>query len=276
MGNAPGPVLPGARRRKPTPADGRSQPGAPAARSGAAVRRRLTWRVLRRLSSPGNFSCRHRSDRSRLAGVPAPPRGEGRPRGHRARTGGGYLGEVVKLFDDPSDAAGRRRRAARREVGLAAINAEESFQRFMGEHQGHADELGPMMTLLTYVRRFSASTAALALTRHTVGDAAAGARDALTPFAVRAAEVLDALALSLAEGRSPPALPPELAMDAAAGALPPLVRTRVERLTRQLKTLHDAVERWVSARAREPSGTGARDAQRHAVGLAPRKGAAPY
>ena len=63
---------------------------------------------------------------------------------------------------------------------------------------------------------------------------------------------------------------------AAAGVLPPLVRTRVERLTRQLKTLHDAVERWVSARAREPSGTGARDAQRPAVGLAPRKGAAPY
>ena len=200
MGNAPGPVLPGARRRKPTPADGRSQPGAPVARSGAAVRRRLTWRVLRRLSSPGNFSCRHRSDRSRLARVPAPPRGEGRPRGHRARTGASRV-----RGGDPR-----------------------------------------------------------------------GARDALTPFAVRAAEVLDALALSLAEGRSPPALPPELAMDAAAGALPPLVRTRVERLTRQLKTLHDAVERWVSARAREPSGTGARDAQRPAVGLAPRKGAAPY
>ena len=39
-----------------------------------------------------------------------------------------YLVCVVELFDDRSPEAGERIRAARRHVGLAAVNAEESFQ----------------------------------------------------------------------------------------------------------------------------------------------------
>ena len=73
----------------------------------------------------------------------------------------------------------------RRDVALAAINAEESFHRLMGEHGGRTDELTPAMTLLAYARRFTVSIAALAVSRHSVDAVQA---EALAPFAKAATQ----------------------------------------------------------------------------------------
>jgi uncharacterized membrane protein YccC len=154
----------------------------------------------------------------------------------------GYLDRVVALFHDRSDQAGRSLRAARRNVGLAILNADESFQRVLGEHRGPPEELAARMTLLTYARRFSASIAALALSRHSV-DSASG--DMLVPFAREVGGVLEDLARALEEGGVPAPLPPAIEQPPAIGAdASPLLRGRLTRLQRQLRTLHDAVGRW--------------------------------
>jgi uncharacterized membrane protein YccC len=152
-----------------------------------------------------------------------------------------YLASVVSLFDDRSVEAGERIRAARRGIGLAAVNAEESFQRLVAEYDGPPAELSPVMTFLTYTRRLSASTAALAMARHT--DTVLGAA-ALQPFARRAEAVLDDLEQAAREQRRPAPLPilvqgAELDRQAA-----PLLRARVDRLARQIRMLHDALDRW--------------------------------
>jgi uncharacterized membrane protein YccC len=150
-----------------------------------------------------------------------------------------YLARVIEHLDDRSEDAGRALREARRQVGLAILNAEESFQRLLGEHRGPPEALAPVMTLLTYTRRFTASIAALALSRHSVDGAPS---DALTPFALATDGTLEDVAAALAEGRAPaplaelPDLPP--------GTVSPLLRGRLTRLGRQLKTLRDAAERW--------------------------------
>jgi uncharacterized membrane protein YccC len=151
-----------------------------------------------------------------------------------------YLALVVQRFDDRSEDASRALREARRQVGLAILNAEESFQRLLGEHRGPAEALAPAMTLLTYTRRFTASIAALALSRHSVDAMQA---EALAPFAQAADAALADVAAALAAGRAPAPLGelPEL----PSGAVSPLLRGRLTRLGRQLKTLHDAAARWV-------------------------------
>ena len=151
-----------------------------------------------------------------------------------------YLAGVVERFDDRSDEAGRRLRAQRRQVGLAILNAEESFQRLLGEHRGPAEALAPVMTLLTYTRRFTASIAALALSRHAVE---AVSSETIAPFARAANQALLDLAHALAAGHAPTPLGvlPELV---GGDQLSPLLRGRLTRLGRQLKTLHDAVARW--------------------------------
>jgi uncharacterized membrane protein YccC len=151
-----------------------------------------------------------------------------------------YLVCVVELFDDRSAEAGERIRAARRRIGLAAVNAEESFGRLLAEYDGLPGELSPVMTFLTYLRRLTASIAALALVRHT-SDVS---RATLEPFRQRAVMVLDDLAQAAGERRRPSPLPilvagSELDRDAA-----PLLRARVDRLARQIRQLHDAVDRW--------------------------------
>jgi uncharacterized membrane protein YccC len=150
-----------------------------------------------------------------------------------------YLALVVQRFDDRSEDASRALREARRQVGLAILNAEESFQRLLGEHWGRAEALAPVMTLLTYTRRFTASIAALALSRHSVDAVPA---EALAPFAQAADAALADVAGALAAGRAPAPLgePPE----PPAGPVSPLLRGRLTRLGRQLKTLHDAAARW--------------------------------
>jgi len=151
-----------------------------------------------------------------------------------------YPACVVQLFGDRSAEAGEQIRTARRRIGLAAVNAEESFGRLLAEYDGRPGDLSPLMTFLTYVRRLSVSTAALALARHSSNASSA----MLAPFRERAVAVLDDLAVAVREHRRPLPLPilvegTELERDAA-----PQLRARVDRVARQLRQLHDAVDEW--------------------------------
>src|SRR6185503_2635528 len=89
---------------------------------------------------------------------------------------------------------------------LAAVNAEESFQRLVVEHGGPEEDLAPVMTFLTYTRRLTASIAALALARHSAEPRDA---EALPAFASVTDDVLRDLEQSLVENR-PPHLMPDL------------------------------------------------------------------
>jgi hypothetical protein len=162
-----------------------------------------------------------------------------------------YLRSVVEQYADRSERASMQLRESRRHIGLATVNAEESFQRLLGEFKGSLADLSPVMTFLTYTRRLTASIAALALTRYTTP----GTPAALAPFLDGATTVLDDLAASVTQGRAPAPLPVLAAIDAGA---PSIVRARVDRLARQIRLLHDAVERWSGVR-RSPSGTAGRD-----------------
>jgi hypothetical protein len=104
------------------------------------------------------------------------------------------------------------------------------------------------MTFLTYTRRATASVAALALARHS---APPGSRALLDPFVRRADSVLDELASSASEQRRPAPLPilvedAELDREAA-----PLLRARVDRLARQIRLLHDSLDRWAATQTQE-------------------------
>ena len=154
-----------------------------------------------------------------------------------------YLQLVVDLFENRSDEAGKELRAARRRIGLAAVNAEESFQRLIAEYDGPEADLSPLLTFLTYTRRVAASIAALALARHA---APSGSTMTLAPFARRARSVLDDLASAAVERRRPAPLPilvEDAELDRGAA---PLLRARVDRLARQIRLLHDALDRWAA------------------------------
>ncbi|MFL5562246.1 MAG: FUSC family protein [Gemmatimonadaceae bacterium] len=142
--------------------------------------------------------------------------------------------------------ASRALAQARREVASAAGNLEESFERLLGEHRGPAIALKPIMTLMTYTRRFAFSVGALALGSD---ERMRPPRDALRPFADAAARVLDDLADAITEGRAPDAFPQPGEVARADAMLAPLVSARVERLARQLKPLHDAVAEITAADA---------------------------
>jgi uncharacterized membrane protein YccC len=147
-----------------------------------------------------------------------------------------YLRTVVRIFPDRSDAAGRELRARRRDAALAAINAEESFQRVLGEHGGRADVLAPVMTFLTYVRRFTVSVAALAVSRHAVDPSTA---TVLEQFADGATKRLDLAAARLTSPHAEPPGPAASWMPEAlrSPSLDPILRARLTRLERQLDTL---------------------------------------
>jgi uncharacterized membrane protein YccC len=157
-----------------------------------------------------------------------------------------YLLAVVARYDDRSAEASRALRATRRAVGLATVNAEESFQRLLGEHTGPTEPLAPVMAFLTYTRRLTASVAALAVARYAL---AAPDLAALAPFARAAEAVLDDLAAALVEGRAPAPLPPLGVGEALETGLPPLLRARMVRIARQIRTLHDEVGRYLTAEA---------------------------
>ncbi|HUR94699.1 MAG TPA: FUSC family protein, partial [Gemmatimonadales bacterium] len=153
-----------------------------------------------------------------------------------------YLAEVVALFDDRGAAASHALRGARREVGLAILNADESLQRRLGEHGGRSEELAPMMTLATYARRLTASIAALALSRHSIEPSP---HERLDAFARAIDATLEDLAAALEEGRAPEPMRELPDLDIAGAS--PLLRGRLARLERQVQTLHDAVVRWDGA-----------------------------
>jgi hypothetical protein len=149
---------------------------------------------------------------------------------------------VLDRYDDHSLDASDAMRDARRAIGLATVNAEESLQRALSELHGRESALAPALTLLAYIRRVTATVAALALTRH--------ARDGTTramiaPFCLAVSAMLDALANSLETGTQPPPLPTAIT-EFSPSAFTPLVRARLERLARQSGTLHDAVVRLTS------------------------------
>jgi uncharacterized membrane protein YccC len=152
-----------------------------------------------------------------------------------------YVSYVLAHYDDRSAAAGERMRALRRAAGLAAVNAEESLQRALGEAHGDTRRLAPALTCLAYTRRYVASVAALAISRHSADRPMASL---LEPFRVFSVAALGDLADALIEGRSPrplPAFEPERLAGVSA-----LVLARTERLSRQVGTLHDAVARMQS------------------------------
>ena len=161
------------------------------------------------------------------------------------RTNRDYLQTVVRSFPDRSDAAGEAMRARRRDAALAAINAEESFQRLLAEHGGKSELLAPVMTFLTFVRRFTVSIAALAVSRHAVDPSTA---TMLEQFAAMATERLDAAAARLVSRESGP--PVAMASPAASwnpdtlasATVDPIVRARLTRLGRQLDVLVRSVD----------------------------------
>lgn len=150
--------------------------------------------------------------------------------------------EYLRLAADTAmgDASAREQLGgARRAVAVAASNVEESFQRLLGEHRGPPAALTPAMTLQTYIRRFAVSAGALALTTSEGEEAAAAG--ALSPFVSAASALLDDLAAAMAERRKPREYPVPGAVALFAGPVGPILRARVDRLARQLKSIHDAV-----------------------------------
>jgi uncharacterized membrane protein YccC len=163
-----------------------------------------------------------------------------------------YLDRVVALFDDRSESAGHALRQTRRRIGLATVNAEESFQRLLGESSGSGGRLASAMTFLTYTRRLTASIAALALARHTEP----GGSETLRAFTQTATGVLADLAESVETGREPAPLPTVMASESARAreaGMPALLRARQDRLARQIRLLHDAVARWITRREPDPA-----------------------
>ncbi|HEY0996392.1 MAG TPA: FUSC family protein, partial [Gemmatimonadaceae bacterium] len=176
-----------------------------------------------------------------------------------------FLRIVARDFGDRGEAATARMRAGRRRAGLAAINAEESFQRLMGEHRGGAEGLAPLLTFLTYARRFGASIAALATSRHAVDAGTAGVLEGFTARTTtaleRGARQLEAHDVELrltaehptgvrpAAPAAPAGAPPgpSVRTPSAASVVAPaletgdlVVRARLERLERQLALLLDS------------------------------------
>ena len=156
-----------------------------------------------------------------------------------------YMRTVVEGFDDRTHAAGEEMRAARRSIGLATVNAEESLQRALVEAHGDARKVAPALTFLAYTRRFTASVAALAVTRHNVNEPF---RTILEPFMNAVASTLDELAAALDAGRDPVAMPP-LDSPMQVASVSPLITARIDRLARQATTLHDAVARMTAVKA---------------------------
>jgi uncharacterized membrane protein YccC len=131
---------------------------------------------------------------------------------HRLRE---YLDAVLA---DP-----RSEPAARRAFGLAAANADASFQRHLGEVSEPAEQVSAYMTLLTYARRLRNS---IAMALHSPDGADLRA---LRPSLDSALEDLGAAA----RDRRPPGPPPKIDDKTPAGI----------RLSRQLGVLHSAVDR---------------------------------
>jgi uncharacterized membrane protein YccC len=131
-------------------------------------------------------------------------------------------------------------RDARRQVGNAALNAEDSFQRLMSEHRGRHDELEPLMATIVYVRRIGASTSALAIAATTER---APSPAVVQPFADAADAILRDAADALVEQRPPAPFPTMGSIAMPDATATPVLHQRVVRLARQLELLHSAISR---------------------------------
>jgi uncharacterized membrane protein YccC len=109
--------------------------------------------------------------------------------------------------------------AARRRIGLATANAEAALQRLIGE-AAPAARVQPVMTVVAYARRLSASITAL------------GSAPPDPAHAAPLEQALRELAEAAQAGKAPPPLPPLL------GGTEP-----AERLGRQLRVVHSALAR---------------------------------
>lgn len=114
---------------------------------------------------------------------------------------------------------------ARRQVGLATANAEAALQRLMGE-SAPADRIEPLMALVAYARRLSASITAL------------GTSPVPPDQAARLEEALAGMAAAAQKPEPPPPLPP-----IEDSSLP----EPAQRLARQLRVIHSALARLTSA-----------------------------
>jgi uncharacterized membrane protein YccC len=148
-----------------------------------------------------------------------------------------YVGEVVAALIEGSPAPSSTVAAARRRFGLAVNNADASLQRLLAESRGHPEALEPAMTLLLYMRRFTATLAALATTRMV---ASGIGRDDL-PLAEPVDRILADLEDALRTRRAPAPMPD---LDALAQRGEPVLVARYERLVQQLTILHQAAVRW--------------------------------
>jgi uncharacterized membrane protein YccC len=155
------------------------------------------------------------------------------------RANGEYLRTVVSKFADRSTEASRAMGERRRDAALATINAEESFQRLMGEHDGASETLAPAMTFLTYVRRMTVSIAALAVSRHAVDPATASVLD---QFAASATSRIEDVAAKLGSPDASVTTAPVAGIGGDLRPADPVVRARLTRLSRQLDTLVSAAD----------------------------------
>lgn len=157
------------------------------------------------------------------------------------RANASFLREAVRVARGGGSRAFGTLRDVRRTIALAATNAEDSFQRLLGEHAGRSEELESIMACLVYTRRLAAAIAGLAL----AGDPdAQGVGSNVDRFVDAMVPVLDDIADAIENGRAPAPLAdsrPEISASSS-----PL-EARMRRITRQVKLLHDAVDRWMSS-----------------------------
>jgi uncharacterized membrane protein YccC len=135
---------------------------------------------------------------------------------HRLRE---YLDHVLA---DPSSEP-----RARRSFGLAAVNADASFQRHLGEVLEPPERVSTYLALLTYARRFRN---AIVMALHSME------ADALRALRPVLDESLDDLANAARERRPPVPLPP----------LPQDAGPAINRIVRQLDILHSSLQRLIS------------------------------
>ena len=126
--------------------------------------------------------------------------------------------------------------AARRAFGLAALNADESLQRLLVETPRQTALLAPPLVLLTYARRLTSTTLALA--------AAPRPADAQLDALLAGLETaLRAIVTSVQAGTPPPPLPPVLHRLVHRAEHLTWIGPQVGRLAGQLTILQQAAER---------------------------------
>ena len=141
---------------------------------------------------------------------------------------------------------------ARRRVGLALLNAEASLQRLLLDPRRREKQIEPRSTMLTFVRRSTAALVALATPSQEPLSAAG--RAVVLDFADALEATLQDLAQAMREGRLPQAHPSwsavlDRAPTTGRDATPvlqveaPLLRSKLERLSRQLTVIHGAAAR---------------------------------